>query len=71
VHERHLRSSRSDGRTIARDVGQRFATERSPEVPQKNQEQWRLIGHAAERLWQRHAVVTALCAHASSLRASS
>lgn len=71
VNERNLRSCRIDGRTIACDIGQRFATERSPEVPEEDHEQGRALGQALERLWQGHAAVTALCAQASSLRASS
>jgi len=38
VHERHLRSGRVDGRAFARDVGQRLAAERSPEMAQKDEE---------------------------------
>jgi hypothetical protein len=71
VHERNLRPGRVDGRAVTRNVGQRFATERSPEGSQKNQEHRRTLRHAPERLGQCHAAVTALCDQAASLRASS
>jgi hypothetical protein len=50
VHERDLRSSRLDGRAIARDVGQRLATERSAEMTQEDQEDGAVRLHRAKRL---------------------
>jgi hypothetical protein len=50
VHERNLRPRRFDGRPRSRDVGQRFATERSTEMPQENQQQRRALRQAVERL---------------------
>ena len=46
VHERNLRPGRFDSRPSPRDVGQGFATERSPEMPEKDQEQRRVVRHA-------------------------
>jgi hypothetical protein len=71
VHERHLRSKRKKICAHARDVFERLATERSPEVAEEDQQQRPAIRERANRGRHRYAVVTAVCAHFSSLRASS
>jgi hypothetical protein len=53
VHERHLRSQRFDGRAIACDIGERLATERSPEVAQEDQQDGALLLPLAQVGWQR------------------
>ena len=53
VHERDLRSRRLDGRTVARDVGQRFAAEGSAEVAEEDQQHGPVGLHRAQRLRQR------------------
>jgi len=53
VHERHLRSGRDDGRAVVGDVGQRFATERSAEVAQEDQQDGHPLLQIVERRRQR------------------
>jgi hypothetical protein len=50
VHERNLRSGLFDGRSLSRDVGQRFATERSTKVPEKDHQHRRTLGERVQRL---------------------
>jgi hypothetical protein len=71
VHERHLRSSRRDRWTKTSDIFDRFATKRSPKVAKKDEQQRTAVREGAD-LWRNcYAVVAAVCAHFSSLRASS
>jgi hypothetical protein len=56
VHERDLRSRRLDGRTITRDVGQRFAAEGSTEMAQEDHEHRAVRLHGAKWLRQRAVV---------------
>jgi hypothetical protein len=71
VHERDPRSSGFDGGAVTGHGRQRFAAERSTEMTQEDQQQRMLLLHRIERRGETYAVVTAVCAHCSSLRASS
>jgi hypothetical protein len=71
VHERDLRSCRFNRGAKMRDILHRFATERSPEVTQKDQKKRRTIRQRPDVRRNGHAVATAELAHFSSFRASS
>jgi hypothetical protein len=71
VHERDLRSEGVKIRAHARDIPERLAAEGSAEVAKESQQQRAAIRERAKGGGYHYAVVTAVCAHFSSLRASS
>ena len=71
VHERDLRSSRFDGGAATGHARQRLAAERSTKVTKENEQHGAALLHLVQWRRQLYAVVTAVCAHRSSFRASS
>jgi hypothetical protein len=66
VDERNLRSCRVNGGSMLFDIGQRFATEGSPEIPQKNEDHGSARLHVTDGRRQR-AVPTLFCHPISNL----